>query len=66
MIPRGYTGAAEAYIGLGQIDEAIAILELGLERTGDESIRRMLEQVLLEHGETHLLEIGRMLYEHKM
>ena len=31
MNPRGYTGAAQAHIGLGQLDEAIAILQLGLE-----------------------------------
>ena len=31
MNPRGYTGAAEAYIGLGNIDSAIVILRQGLE-----------------------------------
>lgn len=31
MNPRGYTGAAQAHIGLGQHAEAIAILQLGLE-----------------------------------
>jgi len=45
MNPRGYTGAAEAYIGLGQRDDAIDVLELGLERTGDRSIERMLDRV---------------------
>ena len=30
MNPRGYTGAAEAYVGLDRFDDAIAILEQGL------------------------------------
>ena len=30
MIPRGYTGAAEAYVGLGRIHDALGILEQGL------------------------------------
>ena len=30
--PRGYTGAAEAYVGLGDYSSAISILKLGAER----------------------------------
>ena len=44
MNPRGYTGAAEAHIGLGQVDEAIAVLRLGQERLPDNvEIRDMLD-----------------------
>jgi len=35
MNPRGYTGAAEAYIGMDDIESAIAILEQGLEASDD-------------------------------
>ena len=46
MNPRGYTGAAEAHIGLGQVDEAIAVLRLGQERLPDNvEIRGMLEDI---------------------
>ena len=42
--PRGYTGAAEAYIGLGQEQEAIKVLQEGLVLLGDDpSIRRMMD-----------------------
>ena len=45
MNPRGYTGAAEAHLGLGQPDEAIAILQLGLGRTEADTIRNMLDEL---------------------
>ena len=46
MIPRGYTGAAEAYVGLDRIPDAIAILEKGLEIIGpEESIQGMLDEL---------------------
>ena len=45
MNARGYTGAAQALIGLGDIDGAIAILRQGYELTGDGSIREMLERL---------------------
>lgn len=48
MNPRGYTGAAEAYVGLGQIDTAIEVLEQGLGRTGDSSIQKMIEKLQIE------------------
>lgn len=43
MNPRGYTGAAEAYIGLGRTEEAVTVLQQGRERTDDNSILSMLE-----------------------
>ena len=47
MIPRGYTGAAEAHVGLGDIESAIAVLRLGLERLpGNEDILGRLEALL--------------------
>jgi len=42
MNPRGYTGAAEAYVGLGQQAEAIEILQKGYKLIGDDSIKNML------------------------
>jgi VWFA-related protein len=44
--PRGYTGAAEAYIGMGDIDSAIAILRQGLELLPDNAeIQAMLDEL---------------------
>ena len=41
---RGYTGAAQAYMGLGQTDNAIAVLEQGLAMIPESgAIRHMLE-----------------------
>ena len=46
MNPRGYTGAAQAHVGLGQLDEAIAILQLGLDVLPDNAdILNMLEEL---------------------
>ena len=45
MNPRGYTGAAEAYIGLGQLDNAVAVLQQGIERTGDVTVQQMLSYI---------------------
>ena len=46
MNPRGYTGAADAYIGLDRLDDAIAILKKGLEVIGsDQSIESRIEQL---------------------
>lgn len=47
MNVRGYTGAAEAYIGLEQLDEAVAILQKGLEHTEDVEIQNMLDVLTL-------------------
>ena len=47
MNPRGYTGAAEAYMGLGQPDEAVAVLERGLDAIpGDAGIQAMQDELL--------------------
>jgi len=43
--PAGYIGAAKAYIGLGEVDKAIEVLRKGLDETGNEDIRRMLEEL---------------------
>ena len=44
MNPRGYTGAAEAYVGLGQMDDAVAVLLQGLDAIpGDAGIQAMLD-----------------------
>jgi len=43
--PAGYIGTAKAYIGLGEEDKAIEILQNGLNVTGDEDIRRMLKEL---------------------
>jgi tetratricopeptide (TPR) repeat protein len=45
MNPRGYTGAAEAYIGLGQPEEAIAILQQGLEVVSPEDTEALTEMI---------------------
>ncbi|MGN0674383.1 MAG: tetratricopeptide repeat protein, partial [Oscillospiraceae bacterium] len=41
-----YIGLAEAYIGLGDEDKAREVFELGYERTGDERIKEMLDELL--------------------
>ena len=48
MNPRGYTGAAEAYIALGRTNEAIAILQRGFEHTGDGEIKTRLDELQAE------------------
>ena len=46
MNPRGYTGAAEAYVGLGRINRAIRILQQGLEELPRNSeISAMLDRL---------------------
>jgi len=45
MNPRGYTGAAEAHLGLGQLDEAVAILQRGYDLTRDSSIFQLLDSL---------------------
>ena len=46
MNPRGYCGAARAHLGLGQIDEAIAMLQRGIELTGDVQLQALLDELL--------------------
>ena len=51
-VPRGYTGAAEAYIGLDRPDLAISILWQGLdELPGNEEISSMLQELQGEQGD---------------
>ena len=55
-----YLGMVEAYIALGDIDNAIETLRTGLEQTGDDRIREKLNELLLslalERGNTYLSE----------
>jgi tetratricopeptide (TPR) repeat protein len=52
MNPRGYTGAAEAYIGLGREADAIAVLRQGHELLpGNADIQAMLDDLLLPSTE---------------
>ena len=41
-----YLGLAEAYIGLGDEDKAVDALKLGYENTGDERIKKKLDELL--------------------
>lgn len=41
-----YIGLAEAYSGMGDIDKAVETLKLGYEQTGDERLKKMLEELL--------------------
>lgn len=45
MNVEAYLGLADAYIGLGDIDNAIEILREGLEKTGDEHIKSKLDEL---------------------
>jgi len=49
MNARAYIGAAEAYIALGRTDDAVAVLERGLDATDDVAIAEMLARL---HGVT--------------
>ena len=60
MNPRGYTGAAEAHVGLGDVDSAISILRQGLNFIPYEpTITVMLEELLYEQERIRL----ELLYE---
>ena len=53
MNPRGYTGAAEAYVGLGDVENAVTIFEQGLiELTDNAEIRAFWDELLLSENET--------------
>ena len=45
MNPRGYTGAAEAYVALGEDEKALEVLQQGLAHTADSAIEEMLAQL---------------------
>ncbi|MBD5145360.1 MAG: tetratricopeptide repeat protein [Ruminococcus sp.] len=42
-----YLGLAEAYVGIGDTDKAIEVLEKGYEITGDDRLKEMLDRLLL-------------------
>ena len=52
MNPRGYTGAAEAYVGLGNTERAVKILQQGQGQINSLSITKMLDDILsqIENG----------------
>lgn len=43
-----YIGLADAYIELGKIDKAISVLEDGYEKTGNDTIKQMLDELIEE------------------
>lgn len=43
-----YTGMAEAYIGMGELEKAVRILNKGYKQTGDESLKELLDQLEAE------------------
>lgn len=49
MNAKAYLGAAQAYVGLGETDSAVALLRQGLEATGDESLRELLESLTAQN-----------------
>ena len=51
MNPRGYTGAAESYVALGQEEEAVKILQQGYEAIGSEEIKELLDSTMAEAGD---------------
>ena len=68
MNPRGYTGAAEAYIGLGDSEKAMSILEKGLMQTeNDKSVLQMMEKLSSkmenQEGEVELPESVDVIFE---
>lgn len=65
MNVRGYTGAAEAYIGLEQIDEAVAILQKGLEQTEDVEIQNMLDVITSKKDEA-IQQTTSVFYEYEL
>ncbi len=46
-----YLGLAEAYTGMGDTDKAVEVLEEGYDKTGDERLKNMLEE-LVANGTT--------------
>jgi tetratricopeptide (TPR) repeat protein len=52
--PRGYTGLAEAYVGLGEFDKALEILRQGLGQLPDSvEIAELLEELEASAGESY-------------
>lgn len=58
MSPRGYTGAAEAYIGLSDEEKAIEILKRGLEQLSDNNdIEQMLNRLITPEWDVDILNL---------
>lgn len=49
--PDAYLGLAEAYVGMGDTEKAVEILEEGYDKTGDERLRDMLEELVSREAE---------------
>ena len=47
-----YIGLAKAYIGLGDTDKAVEVLEDGYDKTGDERIKQLIEELMPEVTES--------------
>ena len=61
MNPRGYTGAAEAYIGLDDTERAIEVLSQGLERLPDDiTIKAMLDDLTIKDMPDELTPIAQL------
>ncbi len=50
--PEAYLGLAEAYVGMGDNEKAVEVLENGYDKTGDERLLKMLEEFLPQPEET--------------
>lgn len=46
--PDAYLGLAEAYVGMGNTEKAVEVLEEGYDKTGDERLKSMLERLLTQ------------------
>ena len=51
-----YLGLADAYIGIGDTDSAVEILEKGYELTGDERLKKMLDELTGGSAEAEVTE----------
>ena len=60
-LAEAYEKAAQTYVALGDTDAAIAILEQGVEATGDEGLAQYLEE-LRNGGLARVTVVGRIIY----
>lgn len=49
--PDAYLGLAEAYVGMGDTTKAVEVLEEGYDKTGDERLRDMLDELQTQETE---------------